>query len=147
MKKIIVAMSMLLAIGSTTAFATETPANTNLERTFQKEFSGAQHVSWTTEEGYDKAVFVLGGSRVMAWFDTDGDLAGTVRDLAYNQLPLTVMRAIDKKFGPSATFIDLRELTNGDGTRYKLTIESGEKKYNVSVYANGNIDDVSKVRK
>jgi hypothetical protein len=145
MKRIILSMSLLLTLGVASAFAGP-GTDPVLEKIFKKEFKGAEHVKWSREKGYDKATFVLGGHRTIAWFGANGELLGSVRDIFYNQLPLVVMSAVDKRFSDAA-MLDIWEVTTSVGTRYKLTLEHKARKYNVSVYTDGSIGEIEKLKK
>ncbi|HEX2629311.1 MAG TPA: hypothetical protein VHM26_09870 [Chitinophagaceae bacterium] len=146
MKKIILSLCVL-AISSAALFAADQPVNNpKAHETFRKEFSGAQSVNWSLEGQFAKASFVLGGNSAIAWFDGEGALVGSMRDLSYNQLPLVVMTSLEKRF-PQAASIDIREITNDDGTRYKLTIEHNAKKFKVALYPDGTIESVQRVKK
>ncbi|MEK7224976.1 MAG: hypothetical protein AAB221_04750 [Bacteroidota bacterium] len=89
---------------------------------------------------------MLAGHRVIAYFNEDNELAGCIRDIFYDQLPLTVMKAVDKKF-PGADVQEVREITNSDGTSYMLKAELNNKKYKVKVSSAGNITDIEKLAK
>jgi len=147
MKKIILSLAVLLTVGAATAFANNSPGtNEKAVATFKKEFSSAEFVEWSVEDEYSKVSFILGGSRTVALFNNEGELLGTVRDLLYNQLPLAVMSTMDKRFKGSPIY-DIREVTNSDGTRYKFTLEEKGKKYSISVFSDGTISDIRKIRK
>ena len=146
MKKIIISFSLLLTT-AVTLFANEaaTP-NEQVLASFKKEFSAAQDVSWNKQDNFDKATFLLGASWVVAYFSPAGQLEGCARDIFFDQLPLAVMSAIDKRF-IAAEIINVREITNGDGTHYHLTLEAKSKKYKVKVDSSGNINEVDKLAK
>lgn len=147
MKKIIVSLSLLLTAGLTMVFANGAPApNEQVLASFKKEFSAAQEVSWKKQDNYDKATFLLGASWVVAYFSPVGQLEGCARDIFFDQLPLAVMSAIDKRF-IAAEIINVREITNVDGTHYRLTLEAKSKKYKVKVDSSGNINEVDKLAK
>ena len=146
MKKIILSLCVL-AISSATIFAADQPvSNPKAHETFSKEFASAQSVNWSMDGQFTKASFVLGGNNAIAWFNTDGALVGSIRDLSYNQLPLVVMTSLEKRF-PQAVTLDIREVSNDDGTRYKMTIEHSEKKFKVALYPDGTIETVQRVKK
>jgi hypothetical protein len=145
MKRIILSMSLLLTLGATAVIAGQ-GTDPVTEKAFKKEFRGAEHVKWSREDGYDKATFVLGGHRTIAWFGTTGELLGTVRDILYDQLPLAVVSSLDKRFGDAA-ILDMREIANSMGTRYKLTLEYKSRKYNVSLFSDGTIGEIVKQKK
>ena len=115
MKKIIVSLSLLLTAGLSTAFATDDPnPGEKVLATFKNEFLTAQNVVWTKENNYDKVSFVLASRRVIAYFNPEGELEGYMRDIFFDQLPLAVMTAVDKKY-PDAVIIDVREVNNSNG--------------------------------
>lgn len=146
MKKIILSLAVLFAIGTTAAFANDgRETNPKALETFKREFSNAEFVKWTEENEFSKVSFVLGGNRAVAIFNADGELVGSMRDLLYNQLPLSVMSAVDKRFGQSST-IDIREVSNNNGTSYHITLEQKEKKYKVVVFPDGTISSITKAR-
>jgi hypothetical protein len=145
MKRIILSMAVMLTLGATAAFA-GSEGNKKAQQVFQEEFKGAEQVKWTEVNEYSKVNFVLAGHRTEAWFSADGELLGTIRDIFYNQLPVIVMRSLDKEFS-GADIIDLRETTGQKGTRYNLTIEKEGKKFKVSVAADGDIVELKKLKK
>ena len=146
MKKIFVSMSLLMTVAASTAFANHiNRSDPGVEEVFRQEFTGAEHVSWSQQENYQVATFVLAGHRAMAYFNEENELEGCIRDIFYNQLPLTVMKAIDKKY-PSADKQEVREIINSDGTSYTLRVELKNKKYKIRVTSSGNITEVEKER-
>lgn len=82
MKNLIVTLSLVLTTGITPLLANETSNDPRTEAVFLKQFSGAENVKWTKlEEGFEKVAFTLGGIRVEAYFNSEGELAGSVRNL------------------------------------------------------------------
>lgn len=112
---------------------------------FKKEFPGAQLVSWTEQGDFQKATFILAGHRSIAYFDQDNELVGCMRDLFFDQLPIVVMKAIDKKY-PSAYFSEVREINNADGTSYLMTVEQHKKKYKVKLTSEGFFVSIEKIK-
>ena len=144
----IVSLSLMLT-ACLSAFAIDNPAigpGQQVLDGFKKEFSSAQNVTWAKQDEFDKATFVIGGRRAIAYFSSDGNLEGCVRDIFFDQLPLTVMTAVDRRFN-DAVVLDVREITNAEGTSYRIRLESGEKKYRVLISSSGNINEVQKIRK
>jgi len=146
MKKMFVSVSLLLTAGLSAVFAAGPNPDQEVLDLFKKEFSAAQHVTWNKQDNYDKATFKLGGSWVIAYFNPAGQLEGCARDIFFDQLPLAVMSAVDKRFA-EATIINVREITNIDGTSYRLTLEKNNKKYKVKVDTSGNISEVDRLAK
>lgn len=146
MKKIILSFAMLLAAGATAVMAAPRPEpGQRVLESFKKEFATAENVSWNRLENFEKATFQIGGSWVVAYFSENGQLEGCARDIFYNQLPLAVMTAVDKKYADAA-IINVREITNAEGTNYLVTLEKKERRYRVKVNAAGIITDVEKIR-
>ncbi len=144
MKKIIVTLSLVLTAGLFSAYASPDPDPTQkVLEGFKKEFPAAQHVSWTSWEEFDKAIFVMAGRRVIAYFTKEGELEGTLRDIFFDQLPLTVMTAVNKRY-EKAVVIEVREINNAEGTSYKMKLEVGEKKLSVRVSPDGSFLSVEK---
>ena len=148
MKKIFVSMSILLTTAVSTAFAgikTFDP-NPGVEEVFKKEFAGAENVTWSQQDNYQKATFILAGHRVIAYFNEENEFAGCIRGILYDQLPLIVTKTIDKKF-PGAEVLEIREITNGDGTSYLLRADMNNKKYKIKISSDGNITEIEKLKK
>jgi len=147
MKKIIISFSFLLLTGLSAVFANENadPTRQVLDE-FKKEFTAARQVSWEKEGEYDKATFLLADRLVVAYFNTTGQFEGCVRELFFDQLPLAVMTAVDKRFS-TAEILGVKEITNGDGTHYRITLNAKNKKYSVKLGPGGSIDRVEKLKK
>src|ERR1700704_1165326 len=99
MKKFIVAFATGILLISTTAMAGGKDKTHPAEVTFQKEFNGATDVKWTEGKDVISASFVLSETRVIAYFDHSGELLGTARSILFNQLPLAVIKEINKRYG------------------------------------------------
>lgn len=147
MKKSFLILSLSLFVLAATAFAKPDPEiNEKVREAFKREFADAKLLSWSEQEEYYKATFLLAGSRVIAYFTEDGELEGTIRSVFYNQLPLAVISSLEKRFDDLC--VDgINEITNANGTSYKITLESGDKKYKVSIDASGNITEKVRVKK
>ena len=147
MKKILFMLSLMLAVGWTSAFANNDPKlNPRVEAAFKKEFPAAQHVEWIKGQENFKAVFVLADYRVEAWFSADGELLSTARDLLYNQLPLAVMKEVENRF-PASKASEVKEITDSRGTLYQLLLETEKRNYRISATPNGEITVTERIRK
>ena len=141
MKRIFLSLSLLLTVSVTTTFAN--PVSEKVLNSFKKEFAGASAVQWNDLGEILKASFVLGDRRVEAYFNVDGELQGCIRNLFYNQLPLAVMTAVDKRFA-DAEILDVNEITNPAGTSYTISLEFKNKKYQVKADPGGNLAEIEK---
>ena len=129
--------AMLIAMMSFAVGVSPEPTAAVLDE-FKKEFAAAENVSWDKQEEFDKATFTLAGRRVVAYFNESGKLEGSIRDLLFDQLPLAVMTAVDKKYG-STGILDVREVSNPEGTSYRLTVETKSRKIRIKVSPDGSI--------
>lgn len=146
MKKIFLFLSFAMIIGMTNVFATNDPAVSPLvKQSFKKEFPSAVYVKWDKDQDYFKATFVLNEFRTQAWFSDEGELLGTIRGLFYDQLPLTVMRGIENKF-PSAGISDILEITNINGTTYKMVATTQKGKFRLSATPDGAVIKAGKIK-
>ena len=138
MKTIIVTMSFIM-LGLTTAFADGTPkVNNTIQQSLNREFTGYESVKWRKVKEYQEATFIFHESPVVAYFNEDGDLLGSARDIIAEQLPLSVMQSFDKHLA-SFEISEITEITNEEGTSYWLTVEKGNKTYNVKANTAGEI--------
>jgi hypothetical protein len=144
-KKILI---LVLTVAGISVFANPTfITDPRAEQVFKKQFFGASHVKWTkAESGYLRATFTWAGHRTIAYFSPNGEFAGSVRNLLFNQLPLTVMRAVDNQFKNNIV-IEIREITNDDGTHYAIQLEQKNKKLKVKINSAGEILQQEKVKK
>lgn len=140
-------MSIMLAVGLTTVNASDvTDVSDKVKESFRKEFAGAESVKWNDLGDYQFATFILGRHRVEAYFNTDGEMEGSARGLLFDELPLAVLKSIDKRF-PGAYFIDVLEVSNTEGTSYRLTAVTQNKRFHVKADTGGNILEIVKVKK
>jgi hypothetical protein len=147
MKNLILSIAIVLSVAP--AFALGTDTDPRAEKKFSQQFVGAQNVKWTRlDEGYLRVTFVLNGIGAESFFDKDAELLGTVRNLFYSQLPLTVAQTLNNRFG-EVTVIEVKEVTNGDGTSYKVVFEQKNRKYSVRLNSLGEVTDLvkEKIRK
>jgi hypothetical protein len=151
MKKSIIAISAVLLMISTTAWAgkgkkAHKPRPDPVQATFQSEFKGAEAVKWTDEADYTSASFVLNNSHVIAYFDYSGELLGTARNVLFDQLPLSVSTVVNQRY-PTAIIYNIIEITNGSGTFYKMLAETPTHNYKLNVLADGDLSVESKTKK
>ncbi len=131
----------------TPVLANKTQEDPRTETVFAKQFSGAENVKWTNlEDGFQKASFTLGGIRVEAYFNSEGELAGAVRNLFYSQLPLTIIQSVSSKFA-DAVVTEVREISNTEGTSYRIVLEQKDKKYSLKLNSQGEIIESVKTKK
>lgn len=132
MKNKILLLVCFFSLAVFTSKAGNIPAeNPVAVQAFKKQFAAAENAVWSTVDNeYSKVAFIWGGHRAEAFYNNNGELVGSVRGIFYTQLPLSVMRSIDKKFA-TAAIIEISEVNNADGTSYSLEVEYKNKRYKI----------------
>ena len=144
-RKIFTAMAFL-AIACMPALASADPGiSEEVQASFAKEFSGAESVHWKEAGEYVKANFVYQGCVTEAYFSKDGQLEGTIRAVFFNQLPIAVMTSVNKRFS-AAEVLDVYEITNANGTSYRITLTSEQKKFRVLADNSGSILEKARLK-
>ena len=92
------------------------------------------------------ASFTWGDRQTVAYFNADAELVGCIRELFFNQLPLTVMRTVEKNF-KGAIILQTMEITNDDGVSYKLVVEYKNNKHEIRLNSFGDIVSNKKLKK
>jgi hypothetical protein len=147
MKKTFI-LTLMLAVSGMSIFASPaTGENPQAESAFKKQFAGAANVKWeTVEGGFLQASFTWADHRTIAYFSPEAEFLGSVRNLFFSQLPLAVMRTIDREYG-SQSVIEIREIMNSEGTHYSVVLDQKDKRYKLKVNAAGDITEKEKVKK
>ena len=65
---------------------------------FQSDFPNIKAVQWNRDQQYSEATFTKNGMLMHAFYDWDGQLAGTTHDFAYNDLPESARKTIAKHY-------------------------------------------------
>jgi len=66
---------------------------------FSREFPAMKNVSWSADDGYMIATFMQDNAVTFAYFDYDGDPVATVKEVNFTDLPETVRKEIQEKYG------------------------------------------------
>ena len=147
MKKFLLLLSSLLVVGVITSTAQMDPVvDSKVKESFKKEFPEAQSVKWLDRQDYNRADFVMKDYRLQAFFSKQGDLIETCRDLSYNQLPLAVMKELEKNY-PGAEFSQIEEVSDNSGTKYDLVAETSKKIFKVVATPDGTTSIIERTRK
>ena len=125
MKKIIIMLA--IAISSLTAFAGEENVSSTVLNSFNKQFTGAKEVQWTTTNDYYKAAFVYNGQNVNVFYQLDGGLIAMTRNISSLELPISLQTNLKNNYS-KYWISDLFEVSNNEGTSYYITIENAETK-------------------
>lgn len=124
MKKIIAILTLVAVFASSAAFARDkSVSNKKVMDAFNKEFAGAEDVSWYSTKDKYVAKFTIKASKVTAHFDSEGNLLATSRYITDSELPLSVITKLMKKF-PDQKIHNVVEYDANDNTTYVITLES-----------------------
>ena len=140
-------LPVLLVATILTAAADPGKKDLMTERAFKQQFSGAQNITWTkTADGLQQVSFVWGGLRTVAFFDNNAELVGSIRNVFFSHLPLSVIRSVESNF-QSPVVVEVTEITNQDGTSYSMLLEEKNKKYKVRINSYGDVIEKGRVKK
>jgi len=146
MKKIVVTLLALLTIGVTVTLARPaTNVDPKILSAFQKEFSFAKNVKWEEEGNLARVVFLLNGQGITAWYNSDAELVTTARNILYNQLPISVMRSLDKEYS-GADILGITEISRNEQTYYQIRADKQGKKLLLKANPSGNIIVLKKIK-
>ncbi|MBS1573767.1 MAG: hypothetical protein JST09_00570 [Bacteroidetes bacterium] len=147
MKKIILGLSMMVAIGISSAFANEDlKVSDKVLSSFGKDFTLAKNVQWREENGYLKVRFTVADMLIEAYYSSDGEFVGSARNLLFEQLPLSVIREFNQKYN-EASILSVLEVTNNEGTSYRIWLEEDNKKIKLNASSTGEITILEKRKK
>jgi hypothetical protein len=125
------ALLAVLVAGS--AFATETK-NVNLTtlNNFKSHFTKATDVNWTTTANYAKATFTENNQPMEAFYNIDGDMIGTSKKIALDELPVRAKRSFAKRFN-GYTVNQAIYLQGADEEAYYISAENEKESVIVKV--------------
>lgn len=139
-------MFAFLAIGVTIAMASEkSHVDPKILSAFQKEFSFAKNVKWDENGDLTRVNFVFNDQGVVAWYNSDAELVTTARNIFYIQLPISVIRSLEKEYA-DATFCGITEITHNNETYYQIRADKKEKKFLLKASPSGNITLLKKIK-
>jgi len=131
MKKVIIALGLMAITLGNTAMAHDKEIEKNVQQAFNKEFAGAVDVQWYASDKYVQVDFTFNSMRLVAYYDHDGATLAVVRNIYFSSLPLALQLDL-KKISKDSWITKICEVTNQDGTQYRVTLESAEKMVQLS---------------
>lgn len=125
MKKILLAVVMMISVGITSVLAGEEKVAPGVLKAFKTEFGNATEVSWIATDSYYRAAFTLSGQKVFAYYAINGDFIGLARYISPLQLPIHLLA--DLKNNHAGYWVsDLFEMSDNEGTAYYITLENAD---------------------
>ena len=143
---------MLLSISS---FATATKKTSPdpekvtpvVKAAFENDFSKALLVKWDKTDEFYFASFVLNNVKVDAAYTENGELIGTSRRIAADQMPLSIAVSLADNYGGYEIDNSVVELTHQSVTRYYVTVSNKSQTVKLKCYSNGELEVESKTKK
>jgi hypothetical protein len=127
MKKLILALAMILTTGLTSAFASRgDDINQAAMASFKSEFATATNISWQHEKAYTKVTFTLNDQVMIAYYNNDNnELIAVVRNILSQQLPLNLFTSLKKEY-KGYWVTGLFEMATPGYTSYYVTLENSD---------------------
>jgi len=146
MKKTFSALLAFLIIGISAVMANERPnVDPKILSAFQKEFSFAKNAKWEVKGNLTRVNFLLNEQGASAWYNSDAELVTTARNILYNQLPISVIRTLEKEY-KGADFISITEVSRNNETYYQIRADEKNRKFLLKANPSGNISVLKKIR-
>ncbi|MFT3702373.1 MAG: hypothetical protein QM802_08390 [Agriterribacter sp.] len=111
---------------------------------FPYDFQQADNVNWNMVGDYSEASFTLNGVAMKAFYDWDGNLAGTSQTMQYNDLPAPARKSIDKYYKEYSIqkIILYQDNEENENDLYPLIPEESSINYFVSMTKNGSTEEI-----
>ena len=90
------------------------------------------------KDGLAQVRFSLNDNGFVAWYNANAELLSTARTILYMQLPLTVIRSLEKNYG-DAKLSGIIEATRDNETFYQLQAEMKNKKVLLKASPDGSV--------
>jgi hypothetical protein len=137
MKKIF-SLAVILLIGGAAVFAYGDDVHPRLKAALEKNFSGAQQVTWHGTIGKDlhHVSFTVNKVRINAYFNKEGELIASGRFVAIENLPLLVSDKLSRYYS-KYTLRNAVEYIKDDETSYIIEMENEKAKLIVHAYSSG----------
>jgi len=147
MKKFIISMAVIFSLLTTVTFASgKLPVNEKVMQAFKKEFSNASNATWSIiEAGLYRVTFTYNNITADAYFDGEGTLVATGRDINENQLPLVVSKALNSKYA-GADVQHVIEYTFNNETEYLITLGTDRGTQIIKASAGGDLQLFKKIK-
>ncbi|WP_147203536.1 hypothetical protein [Segetibacter aerophilus] len=92
-------LSALLAVTVSTAFATgETKISYFVLNSFKHDFKDVTNVTWTSKTGLAKASFIYNNQKMDAFYNPNGSLFATSKNINLDELPVGAKRSFAKRY-------------------------------------------------
>ncbi len=97
MRKLFITALLVIAVAAG-VFAAPTKVSSSILVNFNAVFKKATNVSWLITNDYTKAAFTLDNTKMEVFYNYDGDIIGTSKSIALDELPVNAKRPFAKLF-------------------------------------------------
>jgi opacity protein-like surface antigen len=146
MKKLIAAV-LIAVFFAGSAFATDAnKINVRIRTNFDADFNKASEVTWTVRKDFVKASFTSEGENMQAFYNYEGSLIGTSRDLTVEALPKKAKKLLSDKYAGYAVK-EVILFSNKDEDAYYVSAENDKHKIILKVKDHSSVSLVTREKK
>jgi hypothetical protein len=119
---------------------------------FAADFANAKDITWTVNNNFQRADFVLEGVKTSAFYDLQGEFVAVTEDVTAKAVPAASLKEINAKFNGYAVdhVIVLQNNTelnsDAEATVYFADLKKGEKEVLVRITADAHIELYKEVK-
>ena len=135
MKKIISLALILVAFAADHAFA-QAPTPSVVVGSFEQKFANADRPGWTVVKDLYRVDFSLQNQNLIAFFNADGELIASSRNITPMQLPISLNSSLEKHFS-HFTVSSLFEVDEHDGICYYAKVRNQKSEILLQSTSNG----------
>jgi len=149
MKKNFLIALLVAVVFSGSSFAnTGKSVNALVKQSFQREFTGAQSVSWEVISDKDifHASFIYNNERLNAYFDAEGTLLATGRYVKQENLPMLVTKGVTVRY-KQYNVLEAIEFVTGSETSYIVKLENEKLSIYIQAFNDGSTTILKKEKK
>ncbi|HTE07875.1 MAG TPA: hypothetical protein VK628_03885 [Flavitalea sp.] len=128
MKKVLVALSLLIAVVAGSSFTTAPESvNRNVLTAFNNSYVSAKDVSWEVKKDFVKATFAMEGKVFYAYYKQTGEQIATTRNMITDELTASLRNELRTKYEKNFWLIQLFEVVSNQENAYYASLTNGEK--------------------
>lgn len=148
MKKLFIsALLMLTAISFTFASTNDKSLAFKGAENFKKTFANASDVEVKPVGEFTSVKFNWNNEKFQAFYDVDGNLTVTSRNIEMNRLPLPALTTISEKYAGYTTTETIELDHAEEGLSYYVALENNERRIILKVDTYGSVSTFKNVKK
>lgn len=141
MKKLKMIFVVLAIMTGTSAFAnTGDKVSKAIKAEFQKNFIGAENVTWEIADEFYFASFELNGTSINAAYNEMGTFLGASRKIPFSSIPLGVSQSIRSNYADYEIGNMVTEVVFEGLTFYYVNVEGATRKLKLKCFSDGQIN-------